>query len=32
LQVGKVGDQIQWFKGRRVDGTGMLVLGNPNNY
>jgi hypothetical protein len=32
LQVGKIGDQIQWFKGHRVDGTGMLVLGNPNNY
>ena len=32
LQVGTIGDQIQWFKGRRVDGTGMLVLGNPNNY
>lgn len=32
LQVRKAGDEIQWLSGRRIDGTGMLVPGNPNNY
>jgi hypothetical protein len=32
LRVGRNGEQIQWFNGRRVAGTGMILLGNPNNY
>lgn len=32
LQVRKTGDEIQWLNGRKIDGTGMLQPGNPNNY
>jgi len=31
-QVRKAGDEIQWLNGRRIDGTGMILPGNPNNY
>lgn len=31
-QVGRNGDEIQWIKDGKVDGTGMVQPGNPNNY
>jgi hypothetical protein len=31
-QVAKEGDQIQWVKEGKVDGTGTVVPGNPNNF
>ena len=31
-QVAKEGDQIQWVKDGKVDGTGTIVMGNPNNF
>jgi hypothetical protein len=31
-QVAKDGDQVQWIKEGKVDGTGTVVSGNPNNF
>ncbi|HEY7689047.1 MAG TPA: hypothetical protein VH835_10155 [Dongiaceae bacterium] len=31
-QVAKEGDQIQWVKDGKIDGTGTLMQGNPNNF
>ena len=31
-QVAKEGDQVQWIKEGKVDGTGTVVSGNPNNF
>ncbi len=31
-QVGREGDQLQWIKDGRVEGTGTIVAGNPNNF
>ena len=31
-QVAKEGDQIQWMSDGKVDGTGTIVMGNPNNF
>lgn len=31
-QVGVEGDQIQWIKDGKVEGTGIAVDGNPNNF
>jgi hypothetical protein len=31
-EVAKEGDQIQWVKDGKVDGTGTIVMGNPNNF
>ncbi|HET6221250.1 MAG TPA: hypothetical protein VFE11_03755 [Dongiaceae bacterium] len=31
-QVAKQGDQLQWIKDGKVDGSGKLVSGNPNKY
>lgn len=31
-QVAKEGDQIQWVKEGKIDGTGTVVAGNPNNF
>src|SRR5262245_22157695 len=31
-QVAKEGDQIQWVKDGKIDGTGTIVMGNPNNF
>lgn len=31
-QVAKEGEQVQWVKDGKVDGTGTVVPGNPNNF
>jgi hypothetical protein len=31
-QVAKQGDQLQWIKDGKVDGSGKLVSGNPNKF
>jgi len=31
-QAAKEGDQIQWVKDGKVDGTGTVLPGNPNNF
>jgi hypothetical protein len=31
-QVGRDGDAVQWIKDGKVDGTGTVVKGNPNNF
>ncbi|MFM9842739.1 MAG: hypothetical protein ACKVOI_07195 [Dongiaceae bacterium] len=31
-QVAKEGDQVQWVKDGKIDGTGTIVMGNPNNF
>lgn len=31
-QVREAGEGIQWLNGRKVDGTGMVLAGNPNHY
>jgi hypothetical protein len=30
--VAKEGDQVQWLKDGKIDGTGTVLSGNPNNY
>jgi len=31
-QGAKAGDQIHWLKDGKLDGTGKVMPGNPNNY
>ena len=31
-QVAGEGDQVQWIKDGKVEGTGTVVAGNPNNF
>lgn len=31
-QVAKDGDQIQWVIDGKVDGTGTIIMGNPNSF
>ena len=31
-QVLRDGDAVQWIKDGRVEGTGTVVKGNPNNF
>lgn len=32
LQVGREGDEVQWMKDGKVDGTGTVAPGNPNKF
>jgi hypothetical protein len=31
-QVGRDGDAVQWIKDGKVEGTGTVAKGNPNNF
>lgn len=31
-EVGMDGDTVQWIKDGKIDGTGTVVAGNPNNF
>jgi len=31
-QVAKDGKSVQWLKDGKIDGTGVIVPGNPNNF
>lgn len=30
--VGRIGDEVFWLRGEDIDGSGMLVTGNPNAF